>query len=100
MTTLSLKMWQKICLTVLSQSLLFARVGFPQNNLLWRIKRDNLETKNVVKNRKNIECPLDELPLNEAGNIIRMLIYNLGANNCHGQKNNDVFKDIFNDLVL
>ena len=29
-----------------------------------------------------------------------MLIYNLGANNCHGQKNNDVFKDIFNNLVV
>ena len=28
-----------------------------------------------------------------------MLIYNLGANNCQGQKNNDVFKDIFNNLV-
>lgn len=42
-----------MCLTDLSQSLLLARVGFPQNNLLWRIKRDNLETMNVVKNGQN-----------------------------------------------
>ena len=93
-----------MCLTDLSQSLLLARVGFPQNNLLWRIKRDNLETMNVVKNGQNGKCAhcrlsLDELSRNEAGNIIRMLIYNLGANNCQGQKNNDVFKDIFNNLV-
>ena len=56
----SQKMWHKMCLTFLSQSLLLllARVGFPQNNLLGRTKRVSLETKNLVKNeqirRKNV----------------------------------------------
>ena len=41
--------------------------------------------------------PLDELTRNEAGNIIRILIYSLGANNCQMSRVM-MFKDIFKNL--
>ena len=56
----------------------------------------------LLKTSKIGECalcrlPLDELTRNEAGNIIRILIYNLGANNCQMSRVM-MFKDIFKNL--